>query len=259
MEVGVTFFINFNHELNIINIMQIKFNKKFLKYLEKNGLIINDPLSPFKRKVSIESSFKLELPCRLPMSILQSKLKIEIGAFSYFNGQTLVQSDLKMGRWCSIADDVKIGLQPHPMKELSTSPYFYCKDWHRDWNKGYKKRIPFKSNKLVTIGNDVLIGCGAMIKAGVTIGDGASIGFGAKITKDVPPYAIVVNDDEIKGYRDRPEVVRSMNLIGTVKWWDYDQTEPYNQLLIKNLKPKTLNRTSLQKLYNKFRWEFFLI
>jgi len=242
--------------------MRIKFNKKFLKYLRKKGFIINDPLSLLKKKVLIESSFKLELPCRLPMSILQTKLKIEIGAFSYFNGQALIQSDLKVGRYCSIADDVKIGLQPHKMNGLSTSPYFYCKDWQGEWNKDFKELVPFETKQLVTIGNDVLIGCGVMIKAGVTIGDGASIGFGAKITKDVPPYAIVVNDNEIIKYRERPEVVRGVNYIGIVEWWNYDQTEPYNQpfphqLFIKKLKPTLLNRVSLQQLYNKFKWQFF--
>ena len=43
-----------------------------------------------------------------------------------------------------------------------------------------------------TFGNDVWIGMGVTIIAGVTIGDGAVIGAGSVVTKDVPPYAIVV-------------------------------------------------------------------
>ena len=42
------------------------------------------------------------------------------------------------------------------------------------------------------VGADVWIGQRAMIKAGVRIGVGAVIGAGALITRDVPPYAIVV-------------------------------------------------------------------
>jgi acetyltransferase-like isoleucine patch superfamily enzyme len=42
------------------------------------------------------------------------------------------------------------------------------------------------------IGKDCWIGAGAKILKGVTIGDGAVIGANAVVTKDVPPYAIVV-------------------------------------------------------------------
>ena len=42
------------------------------------------------------------------------------------------------------------------------------------------------------IGHDTWIGHGAIIQPGVSIGDGAIVGSGAIVTKDVPPYAIVV-------------------------------------------------------------------
>jgi acetyltransferase-like isoleucine patch superfamily enzyme len=42
------------------------------------------------------------------------------------------------------------------------------------------------------IGHDVLIGHGAILLRGITIGNGAVVGAGAVVTKDVPPYAIVV-------------------------------------------------------------------
>lgn len=42
------------------------------------------------------------------------------------------------------------------------------------------------------IDDDVWIGTRAIIMPGVTIGKGAIIGAGAVVTKDVPPYAIVV-------------------------------------------------------------------
>lgn len=45
---------------------------------------------------------------------------------------------------------------------------------------------------VTTIGQDVLIGHGAILLRGITIGNGAVVGAGAIVTKDVPPYAIVV-------------------------------------------------------------------
>jgi acetyltransferase-like isoleucine patch superfamily enzyme len=45
---------------------------------------------------------------------------------------------------------------------------------------------------VTTIGADVLIGHGAIVLRGITIGNGAVVGAGAVVTKDVPPYAIVV-------------------------------------------------------------------
>ena len=46
----------------------------------------------------------------------------------------------------------------------------------------------------VNIGADVWIGRGVIILPGCTIGDGAVIGAGSVVTKDVPPYAVVVGN-----------------------------------------------------------------
>ncbi len=59
-----------------------------------------------------------------------------------------------------------------------------------------KKDIPVKlqgnRKSPVCIGDDVWIGARAVILAGVTVGPGAIIGAGAVVTKDVPPYTVVV-------------------------------------------------------------------
>ena len=53
----------------------------------------------------------------------------------------------------------------------------------------YSGRPP---SSVTTIGKDVLIGHGAILLRGISIGNGAVVGAGAIVTKDVPPYAIVV-------------------------------------------------------------------
>lgn len=50
--------------------------------------------------------------------------------------------------------------------------------------------------KEITIEDDVWIGFNATILKGVTIGKGAIIGSNAIITKDVPPFAVIVSSDK---------------------------------------------------------------
>lgn len=51
--------------------------------------------------------------------------------------------------------------------------------------KQHKKRHP-------TLGNNVMIGCGAKVLGNITIGDNAKIGANSVVTKDVPPNSSVV-------------------------------------------------------------------
>lgn len=44
------------------------------------------------------------------------------------------------------------------------------------------------------IGDDVFVGANAVILPGIKVGDGAIVGAGAIVTKDVPPYTVVVGN-----------------------------------------------------------------
>ena len=48
--------------------------------------------------------------------------------------------------------------------------------------------------KAPQIGRNCLIGAGAVVVGGIRIGDGVKIGAGAVVTKDIPPYALVVGN-----------------------------------------------------------------
>lgn len=71
----------------------------------------------------------------------------------------------------------------------------------------------------INIGNDVWIGCRAIILPGVTIGNGAIVGAGCVVSKDVPPYAVVVgNPMKIVRYRFEQEDIDSLEKIA---WWNW--------------------------------------
>lgn len=132
-----------------------------------------------------------------------------------------------IGRFCSIADNVRIGLGTHPTsKFVTTHPSLY---YNTSNVLGYtytEKELfnPYKwlddNNTLVKIGNDVWIGCNVIIMDGITIGDGAVIAAGAVVSKDVEPYSIVggVPTKHIK-YRFNQEQIDKLKKI---KWWNHD-------------------------------------
>ncbi len=128
----------------------------------------------------------------------------------------------KVGRFCSIAPNVKRISGTHPLNYVSTHPAFYnpshpCKVHFVDNSKFDDYR---KSDETyhVVVGNDVWIGSYAAIIDGVTIGDGAVIAAGAVVTKDVPPYAMV-GGVPAKIIKYRFDDITIKRLLQT-RWWD---------------------------------------
>lgn len=93
-----------------------------------------------------------------------------------------------IGRYCSIARTAKVINHNHRIDFKSSHAFFF--------NPKLKccKNDLFEYTPLI-IGNDVWIGEYAVILANVSeIGDGAVIGAGAIVSKNVPPYAVVVGN-----------------------------------------------------------------
>lgn len=129
----------------------------------------------------------------------------EIGDYSYIGYNSFV-SRAKIGRYCSIANNVAIGMGEHNLGKVSTSSIFYENPYEE------------LTAKDCIIEDDVWIGVNAVIFRGVRVGRGAVVGAGAIVKKDVPPYAIVVGvPAKILKYRFDNERILA---IEDTKWWE---------------------------------------
>ena len=137
-----------------------------------------------------------------------------IGKYTYINKYCLIdKSTESIGRFCSIAYNVRIGLGSHPVDWISTHSFVYDKKY------GFNTKNRFVSNEKTIVGNDVWIGANATILNGVTIGDGAIIGAHSLVTKDVEPYSIVVGvPAKVIRYRFDKDTIQKLLAI---KWWNW--------------------------------------
>ncbi len=142
----------------------------------------------------------------------------EVGDYSYISANCNIRYT-SIKRFCSIADNCRIGTASHTLNNISTSPIFTLKN--NETNTTWVKKNIGHGNEIkqVNIGNDVWIATHVIIKDGITIGDGAIIGAGAVVVKDVPPYAVVggVPAKVIK-YRFEQSIIDKLL---ELQWWNY--------------------------------------
>jgi acetyltransferase-like isoleucine patch superfamily enzyme len=127
-----------------------------------------------------------------------------IQSFTFIGPNTAI-TKATIGRFCSIAGNVSIGMGEHMVDGISTSSFFY------------KDAYTLLTKDKCEIGNDVWIGVDSIILRGVSIGDGAIIGANSVVNKDVPPYAIVVGSPaRFIRYRFTEEEIK---VIKQSAWW----------------------------------------
>jgi acetyltransferase-like isoleucine patch superfamily enzyme len=142
-----------------------------------------------------------------------------IGAYSRLNN-TIV------GRYCSIAENVKLISGNHPTKcFVSTHPSFFSLKKQAGFT--YVDKTEFNEKKLIRdkwsceVGNDVWLGANVLILEGVKIGDGAIVAAGAVVTSNLEPYYIYGGVPAKKIGERFLESEREFLL--DFKWWNKDQ------------------------------------
>jgi acetyltransferase-like isoleucine patch superfamily enzyme len=133
------------------------------------------------------------------------------GAYTYMRSGGELYGNTNVGRFCSIGQNVIIGLEKnkHPTNWLSTS--LFSKNIEKDYES-------IAANNVTIIGNDCWIGRDAVIMSGVNIGNGAIIGARALVTSDVPPFAIYAGiPAKLIRYRFPAELIERLN---ESSWWN---------------------------------------
>jgi acetyltransferase-like isoleucine patch superfamily enzyme len=130
------------------------------------------------------------------------------------------REELHIGSFVSISEGVVIVLANHNSSGVSLYPFSNV-----DWLRGRFAELQNPDKHAVTkgavvIGNDVWLGRNSIVLAGVHIGDGAVIGAGAVVSRDVPPFAVVVgNPGRVVKFRLSEKQISQITAIG---WWDWD-------------------------------------
>lgn len=152
-----------------------------------------------------------------------------MGSFSFSRSSLPVGA--RVGRYCVIADNVKVMMHAHPTNSLTPANIDY-RSTHICFTKPLLDagRPPLNKqewNNLpqadIDIGNSVWIGSGVLLKRNVRIGTGSIIAARAVVTKDVPPYTLVAgNPATPKGRFDGRRWDASLieRLLAS-EWWRY--------------------------------------
>ena len=146
----------------------------------------------------------LELKLRLNKKFENYNENVSVGDYSYGDFKVYTwdnKTKLKIGKFCSIAEGVKILLGGEHRSDFVTTYPFNA--LLKDFN--YIEGHPHTKGDII-IENDVWIGSDAKILSGVKIHNGAIVGANSIITKDI------FNNKIIEKLLD-------------VKWWDFKEEE----------------------------------
>lgn len=194
------------------------------------------------------------------------------GALSYGPSD---EPNISMGRYCSVAERLRVMGDRHPMEWFSSSSAWFDiganndKPHFREFWKAQQVDIgavappwPEETNGAKPkLEHDVWIGQDVILSRGITIGTGAVVGAGSVVTKSVPPYAIVAgNPARLIRYRfDEATIERLL----ASQWWEYvilldGHLARTPQIMVDNLEREIAAGTAKKLNLRKWTWRDFI-
>lgn len=143
---------------------------------------------------------------------------------TYVGVNSVIRSST-IGKYCSLSWNLSIGGKNHNYKTLTTHPKWR---FFRMTPNLENIQPNLGEHSSCKIGNDVWLGANTVVLRNVEIGDGAVIGAGSVVTKDVPPYSIVVgNPAKVIKKRFDDAIIEELL---DIQWWEWP-----DEVILKNI------------------------
>lgn len=170
--------------------------------------------------------------------------RLDLGRYTCVGRMSTIQGT-KIGSFCALSWNLKIGGDDHDYHMLSTHPFWHNVSWGIAEDKEYSDFYHEKEyEEPCVIGNDVWIAAGVSICRNVHIGNGCVIGAGAVITKDIEPYSVVVGvPGKVIKKRFSDNIIERLE---RAQWWNLPINVIHDNLTL--FRDSHLNEEILEKI-----------